>query len=614
MATKNIEFFNVTLGDGFWGDRYNLNAEKSVYAVKTQFEKTGRFEALRFTHKDNKNTPLHFYFDSDVAKWIEAVGYLLKTDRDKHAQLEKFCDELIDSLAKHQLENGYINSYVIQVCPEEIYSNRDMHELYCLGHFIEGAISYHQATNKDTLLNVVLKAIDHAYNVFVVEKSSSFTTCGHPEIELALIKLYEYLGIEKHLDLAEFFLKQRGNNLKDITDTESFRLGNKYCRQDHLPLEKMDSAEGHSVRAVYLYTAMAMLCKHRGDNQLFDACKNIFSNIVNKKMYITGGIGSTSKGECFETDYILPNNTAYNETCAGIGLINFCQQMLLVEHDSKYSNVIERVLYNNFLSSTSLDGRAFFYENPLEINLRERNTQTATLDELKNHYPITQRVEVFECSCCPPNVNRTLANLGSYAYTFGDNTVYVEQFINSKLSDLGLKLITTFPYQDTIILKGENYKFNRVAIRIPSWCKKPKFSTNYTISNGYAVFEVGKDFEIKITYNFQPKFLYSNSSVFSNVGKCALTFGPIVYCLEGVDNSNTLTDLLVNVKAKIIKQEANFHPLNNLVAKGYRIKTGEKLYSKDKPKMIKEKLTFIPYYTFANRGESNMQVWVNYVK
>ncbi len=606
---------DTILTTGFWRDLYERNAGVSIYAVQKQFEDTGRFEALRFTHAEKPESPLHVFFDSDVAKWMEAVGDLLNDDREKYADLEVFCDQLIDCMAKNQMENGYLNSYFQQMEPERIFRDRSAHELYCIGHLTEAAVAYDRATGKHLFLDVIRRALDNVSRVFIEEDSAAFATAGHEEIKIALLRLYEYTGETKYLDMAAHFLYQRGNNAKD---TANHNVVNEFYAQDNRPAVDMDEADGHAVRALYYYTAMAGVAKAKDDETLAAACRRIYENIVSAKMYITGGVGSTRVGECFATGYTLPNSTAYSESCAAIALMLFCRRMAELDtaggRKACYADTVERVLYNGFLSSTSLDGKRFFYENPLEINLAERGTETPIVPAHRQHFPPSERVEVFSCSCCPPNINRTMASVAQYVFAEDGERLYVEQFMSARLDTRGVEIVTDFPYGNSVTVKSKGYPYRTVAIRIPAWCRDCAFTSPHREENGYAVFDVAGDFEITATYPQIPTFLYTDSRVFGNIGRTALTCGPVVYALEGVDNGGTLSDLAVDTTAAVDRLPGDFQPLPRFVCTGARRTTVGGLYTATRPDYRPETLTYIPYFAFANRGESAMQVWVNVLR
>ena len=337
---RNLSYSKTKIKGEFWGQYYDLNRNVTVYAVYNRFKETGRFDAFKCQWKEGQENKPHIYWDSDIAKWMEGVAYL--TQMEAVPDLESKVDEVVADIVANQLSNGYYNSYFIGVEPSNIYKDRLAHELYCTGHLIEAAIAYHQATGKDALLNSMLKQVDCIYQVFTCEKSAAFVTPGHEEIELALLKLYEYLGDPKHLELAKFFIDQRGNN--DID-------GHGENMQSHMPVRQQFEAVGHSVRACYLYTAMAHLARITDDVELKIACKALFADIVNKKMSITGGIGSVKVGEQFSYAYDLPNATAYNETCAAISLAMFAAELGQMEEDSLYAG---KVQHETSKSSTSV--------------------------------------------------------------------------------------------------------------------------------------------------------------------------------------------------------------------------------------------------------------------
>lgn len=316
---KFVPFFEVSLKDGFWRDRYMRNKDVSIAAVKARFEESARFDALRFNYLKNGKAP-HFFFDSDAAKWIEAVAYLLKTHRAELAKEEAFIDELVDCMEKAQREDGYLNSYFQQLEPNHIYSDRNKHELYCTGHLIEAAVAYEQATGKGKFVRIMEKNCECIERAFFTEKTAKFQTPGHEEIELALFKLWAHTGKEKYRRMAEDFLTLRGANEKDLPI-----YGEKSERgaQDDVPVYGLKEANGHAVRAVYLYCAVADMARERDDGELKKALDAVWTDITERKMYITGGIGSTRVTESFTVAYDLPNLTAYSESCGAIGFCLF---------------------------------------------------------------------------------------------------------------------------------------------------------------------------------------------------------------------------------------------------------------------------------------------------
>ena len=608
MKIENIKFDKVKLLDGFWKNRYNLNLETSIYAVKKVFESSGRFDAVRFI-EDNKN--IHVYYDSDVAKWIEAVAYILAEHREEYADLEAFCDELIESMVAHQREDGYFNSYFQQVEPTECFKRRNDHELYCAGHIIEAAIAYDQYTGKNALLGLAKRYVSCIRKAFMLEKTAGFATCGHQEIELALFKLHEYTGENEYRELACFFIDQRGaNDVDKIISTD-------ICMQDNVPAREFSKATGHAVRAMYYYSAMADMARIEGDEALRSACLRLFDDIVNYKMYITGGLGSTRFGEALTQSYDLPNLTAYAESCAGIGLVLFCLRLNALGIDGRYADVVERVLYNVFLSSTSLDGKGFFYENPLEICRKEKGKETSIPEEHRPLLPIWRRQEVFSCSCCPPNINRFMASFANVIYTRTDKGIYVNQYVSSSLEEEGLRVETTYPSQTEIRVSACGYQYEKIYIRVPGWCKNYMFTVGdrrieTNVVNGYAEICVTENFAITLYLDFSPRFIMSNPKIRENAGKVCLVNGPMVYCLEEIDNGADLFALSVDPEKSSFRSElSEAYQMPVFMVQGERLLGDDAPLYADTYKKEQVLLTFIPYFAFANREESDMIVWLS---
>ncbi len=600
---KNIKFDSVKITGGFWQQRQNINKDTTIYSVYDRFDDTGRVKALACDWKEGdapQDRP-HIFWDSDIAKWIESAAYIIKMNPSE--KLESMIDAMVDHLAANQWEDGYINTYYTTIEPENRFKNRDHHELYCAGHLMEAAVAYYEASGKRKLLDCMEKYAELIEKIFADDNSAGFVTPGHEEIELALVKMYECTGNEKYKKLAEFFVDKRGYNLKN----ESSNPVAPHYSQSHLPVREQTTAEGHAVRAVYLYCAMADLARLNGDESLKKACDILFDNIINKRMYITGGIGSTANCEAFTQDYDLPNITAYTESCAAIGLALFARRLQLLSESSVYADIIEKVMYNGFLSSITLDGKAFFYENPLEIPAKHTKLKDT-------RYPITQRLEVFDCSCCPPNITRFIATIADAMYTQNEekNVVYVQQFINSEaeLTVNGEKATivqtTNYPYSGEIKI-DYNGPATTLAVRIPAWCDSYKGETK----NGYAVFEADGKTTLEFNFAMRPIFVEANESVNDDLGRCALTCGPVVLCLEGVDNGEYLKGIKVSSDCD---PEFGFNEtlgLPTVKMKATRRVHSDKLYAPYTKKREEFTAEFIPYFAFANRGESEMIVWVH---
>ena len=609
-----IPFPSVTLTEGFWKDRSDLNKKVSLANVRKRFEETGRFDALRFNYLKNGRKP-HFFYDSDVAKWMEAVSYLMEQDPNSMHEHEALCEELIDCMEGAQREDGYLNSEHQQIDPQLIFKNRDRHELYCAGHLIEAAIAYHKATGRDRFLKIMERYCDLIERVFLKENSAEFMTPGHEEIELALIKLYRHTKNEKYLNMARFFLEMRGNNEKDKPIYEDNRFGS----QDDVDIRHLESANGHCVRALYLYSGVADLAAETHDLLLFDNLEKVFADITNGKMYITGGVGSTPTTESFTVPYDLPNRTAYTESCCAVAMMMFASRMRRLSKQAKYGHLCERVLYNAMLSSTSLDGKSFFYENPLEIALEEYGREVAVPQKRRTHLPITQRLEVFGCSCCPPNINRFFAHLGDYICIDEGDSLCVEQYISAELNTPYGKLAITEDYarEGKATIVGTDYSAKTISVRVPEWCKNltallDNKSVTPEIHDGYAYFAVDNNFTLDLDFGISLSFIGANPMVRDNVGRVALMRGPVVYCIEGVDNGTRLnrieieTDTLANAVEKL-----DFHGLYSVTLPAFRLKERASLYFDASETAIeKVNVKCIPYFAFANRGESDMLVWI----
>ncbi len=615
---KHLPLADVQITGGFWKERQETISDVTLYAVRDQFEKTGRFEAFECEYKEGNAIKPQCYWDSDVAKWIEAVAYSLLYHPNE--ELEEDVDQLVELIAANQQEDGYFNIYFMVVEPGKRFTDRNAHELYCCGHLIEAAIAYDMATGKRKFLDCMERYAALIDRVFRIDGSASFCTPGHPELELALMKLYRYTQNETYLKLAEYFINTRGTKEEQsLTDW----CNEKYA-QDHAPLREQNTAEGHAVRAAYLYSGMADVAYETKDSELFEACRRIFSNIVDKRMYITGSTGSSHMGEAFTVDYDLQNETAYAETCSALAMAWFADRMTALEPNGRYADIVELELYNGGLSGISLDGKSFFYENPLSIDPKLRNRDVSVKEQA--HYPITQRLEVFGCSCCPPNVSRFIASVGNFIYQYDTDTLYVNQYIESdtltKVNDETISILqqTRYPANGKINLQLVATKLKRIALRIPGWCRKFTVTMNETemtpnVENGYIYLDIEPGVtEIELLLAVYPRLVAANPSVQEDANKAALMMGPVVYCLEGIENGINLQSLQVDAQAKFVPSFEQNYGVNIITAKGYRTVRPVKealYYDLDERQQVPQTLHFIPYFAFANRGESEMTVWVS---
>ena len=612
---NNIPLSSVNINGGFWYEKQKLNEKVTIDAVYDRFYDTGRVEAFacRWTEGCEDTVKPHFFWDSDVAKWIEGASYIMM--KQSRPDLEEKIEHVINMIEENQWDDGYINSYFTVIKEENRFTNRDRHELYCCGHLIEAAIAYYKATGKDRFLNIMLRYVDLIDRLFREEGSANFSTPGHEEIEIALFKLYDLTKDEKHLRLAKYFIDARGCSAKDTNDgiiDQRYNIAGEYS-QSHLPVREQREAIGHAVRAHYLYTAMADYARVTGDAAMREACEALFEDVVNKKMYVTGSCGSSFLGEAFTKAYDLPNETAYAETCAAISLVYFADRMLKLELDSRYADIVERALYNGVLSGISLDGKGFFYENPLEINLFNHGRHGRNLLASQKKYdrlPITQRVEVFGCSCCPPNINRLFASIGDYLYSAEGETLAVNQFCESDASFGGMKVkqSTSYPVDGRVVIETEGVK--TLKIRIPGWCKNYSISADYKIEKGYAVIEnpantVTVDFDMPVTY------VYANAAAFHDIGRVAVMRGPVVYCAEGRDNAtDNLNAIMIDTSGEAATVNGTLTALPELELAGRIAIVGESLYSTEPTRYEEKTVRLIPYNSFANRGTDNMLVWL----
>ena len=602
---ERIPFHQVQITGGFWHSRQQINRETTVQAVYNRFSDTHRFEALACSWHEGMPDRPHIFWDSDVAKWMEGAACLLMEKRDEH--LEKLVDHAVADIIRNQDEMGYFNSHFLVTRQDDRFKIRSDHELYCAGHLIEAACAYYQATGKDAFLNAMIRYADYIYDTFYVYQTAAFTVCGHPEIELALVKLADTTGNAKYLELSKFFVDMRGNNQKDKPIADRY---NSYYDQSHMPLKQQETAEGHSVRALYIYSAMADIADRCQDEDYLHACEKLFDNITQKRMYITGATGSTHIGEAFTVDYDLPNKTAYAETCASIALALFARRMLAMKPEAKYADAIERVMYNGALAGVSLDGKSFFYENPLEIDPRFANVNTSTTQ--KQHMPIMQRVEVFGCSCCPPNIIRFIASMADSFYGTADDTLYVHQYAQSSAQVGGacIQQETAYPSDGVIRLTVSGGAFQTAALRIPGWCEHFALNVPYELKDGYAYAAIPADGVIELKLDMPVQLMESHLCVQDNANRVAVMRGPVVYCLEGVDNGECLRSLSLKMGRQFMLKDMGFG-IPAITTLGMRKSGQDALYARYNARYEPAQLTLIPYYAYANRGVTEMTVWVH---
>ncbi|WMC93428.1 glycoside hydrolase family 127 protein [Kineothrix sp. MB12-C1] len=639
MKLQQIDLQKIKINDSFWSKHVHLVKDAIIpYQWEAMNDRIPGAEpshsidnfAIAAGRKEGEFYGAVFQ-DTDIAKWLEAVGFTLASYKDE--ELEKTADEVIDMIAEAQQEDGYLDTYFIIKEPDKRWTNLcEGHELYTAGHMMEAAVAYYYGTGKRKLLDVTLKLADLLCDTFGSEEGKINGYPGHQEVEIGLIKLYQISGEQKYLDLAKFFIDARGVGenyfLKEKT-RESYKNIfpelNDYrpeYSQSALPVREQTAAEGHAVRAVYMYSAMADLAYEYKDKSLMEACERLWKNIVQRQMYITGGIGASGLLERFTVDYDLPNDCNYAETCASIGLAMFGIRMANVKRDASYVDTVERALYNTLLSGIALDGKSFFYVNPLEVwpdNCIERTS--------KEHVkPIRQKW--FGVACCPPNIARTLASLGQYIYSVGEEELYVNLFISNttevelKGETIQVAMETQFPFENKVTVKVNSVPKEgiKLAVRVPGYAKNYKVSIDGEVlgcveEKGYMVISLEKDSEIEIGFEAPPKFVRANPKVRVDCGKVAIVKGPLVYCLEEVDNGKNLSELFIDTNQTIEEKHSQlFGGIMELTLQGKRMEEiqwgEEELYGEHSVALSDVSLKAIPYAYWNNRGIGEMTVWI----
>lgn len=619
VIIEPVNFSKVLINDAFWKPKIDKVATKTLAACIYQTEeKTGRIRNFEKVAggKGGKHEGIYFD-DSDVYKALEAMAYAIKTTGNK--ALEKKADEWIDKIAAAQQPDGYLNTFYTLTGLENRWTDMSMHEDYMGGHMIEAAVAYFDATGKRKFLDVAIRWADHFDDNFGPGKKHWVT--GHQELELALVKLYKSTQNEKYLKLADWLLSERGKKVaKGFTWTDWKDTG---YTQDLVPVKDQSEITGHAVRAMYLYTGAADVAAHTGDQDYLKAMRRVWEDVVYRNMYITGGIGSAGSNEGFTVDYDLPNEQAYCETCASVGMVFWNQRMNSLTGNAEYIDVLERSLYNGALDGLSLSGDRFFYGNPLASSGRH------------------SRKEWFGTACCPSNIARLVASLGDYVYGQKGNKIFINLFVGSEThfplnkGEMKVTMQTQYPWDGAVTVKLSLAKKEKasLAFRIPGWlgntavpgglysfasvsATKPIMLVNgspveYQIENGYAVIEREWKDGDKIDYQMpmEVKKLLSRSELKQNNQRMALQRGPLVYCVEGADNNGKAWNILapVNTPFQTEKFSVLDEPVVSIVGELPVIETGEDRMSINTQKT---KVRAIPYYTWCNRGSNAMQVWL----
>jgi len=576
-----VNFSQVKITDNFWQPRLRSHVDVTLPAcIAQENQRIKNFAVAGGTATGYKGL---VYDDSDLYKMIEGASYSLINN--PNPALEKKLDEIIEKIAHAQRKDGYLMTYFLTGDTTKIFTNMDKHELYCGGHLIEAGIAYYKATGKRSLLNVAIKYADKIDETFGPGKREWVP--GHPEIELALVKLYRVTGEKRYLTLSKWLIEQRGHNHGDWED-KTYYL-------DKMPVEQLSEIMGHAVRAMYLFTGMADVETVTGDTSYLAALNRLWDNVVHKKMYLTGGIGSSKANEGFEGNYILPNKEAYCETCASVGMVMWNERMNTLTGDAKYADVMERSMYNGALAGISLHGDRFFYVNPLESDG----------DHLRKPW--------FGTACCPSQISRFLPSIGNYIYATSDNAIWINLFIGSQttipLSGKKVEVVqkTNYPWDGDvqIHINPEQAESFGLKLRLPGWCDDysvkvngrsvtPVMDKHYLVLNR----EWKKGDIIEFMMKMPVKVVAADPRVKDDIGKRAVQRGPLVYCMEECDNKHSYDSAeLTDQTTFTTSYEKDL--LNGVVA--ITAQSGAHRYQ------------FIPYYAWDNREPGKMKVWVDYV-
>ena len=584
---EQIDFSHVKINDNFWSPRLSKHVSATLPVCIDQIEnQTGRIRNFENAAKGEGEHSGIFFDDSDVYKALEGMAYSLINNPDP--ELEKKADEWIDKFAAAQQPDGYINTFYTLTGLDKRWTNMDKHEMYCAGHMIEAGVAYYQATGKRKLLDVCIRMADHMMSQFGPGKRHWVP--GHEEIELALVKLYQTTQEQKYLDFAYWLLEERGHGHGTMGDEGKW---DPVYYQDIVPVRQLTDISGHAVRCMYLYCGMADVAALKNDTGYIAAIDRLWDDVVHRNMYITGGIGSSRDNEGFTEDYDLPNLDAYCETCASVGMVLWNQRMNQLTGDSKYIDVLERSLYNGALAGISLGGDRFFYVNPLESK--------------GDHH----RQEWYGCACCPSQLSRFLPSIGNYIYASSDDALWVNLYIGNTgqirigETDILLTQETDYPWDGSVKLTISTSQplEKEIRLRIPNWCKTYDLSINGKRINvseekGYAVIKDWKSQDvIALDMDMPVEIVAADPHVKENFGKRAIQRGPLVYCMEEIDNPEYFDQIQLSPSTTF--QTAFVSDILNGIK---TIKTNGRAQS----------ATFIPYYAWDNRKAGKMRVWIPY--
>ncbi len=631
-ATRAVPFTAVSFNDGFWAPRQAAVRDVTIPFLHQQYEQAGIFAALdvrapvdplpiayEVTPIGTKPATPVMYWDSDIGKWIEAAAYTLATRRDP--QLEAVIDDLVARIAAAQEPDGYFNSYFQRRAPEAKWSNlRDWHELYCAGHLIEGAVAYVAATGKRRLLDVMCRYADRIARTFGRGEGQLRGYCGHQEIELALVKLARCTGEARYMDLARYFIDERGRqpHYFDLearargSDPASWYHRSYEYNQSHVAVREQDKVVGHAVRAMYLYSAMADLAAEDADQGLRDACVRLWRDLTQKRLYVTGGLGPSWTNEGFTRDYDLPNETAYAETCAAVGLVFWAHRMLLMTGESGYADVMERALYNGAVSGISLQGDRFFYEN----RLASRGG--------------TERWIWHRCPCCPANIARLVASLGQYVASVRPGELSLHLYGQGRLTatidgaEVVLRQTTRFPWDGDVEITVDAARPVHFALRLrlPDWSNAAVAAVNgeaaaTVLDRGYLRIE--RDWapadRVSLSLAMPVRRLSARPDLAVDLGRVALQRGPLIYCVEAADAGGDVERLAVDATGSIGEcyEPDLLGGIGTLTVPAQIASDhgwGEQLYRDTDAEFSSTTVRAIPYPLWAHRGPGSMAVWL----
>ena len=601
----SLPFAQVKLADPVLAHRQKICISSTIPAAVAKAEETHRLDAFDL---ENYHGERHIYWDSDVAKILEGIAYALTLQKDE--KLQNIFEEWIDKIIACQQEDGYLNSYFSGEKPEARWTNlNSWHELYCAGHLMEAAVAAKDLPGGKKLLDAMCRYADYICDTFGPGEGQRRGWPGHEEIELALIKLYHATGNKRYLKQAQYFIDDRGSE-PNVFLQENPGWGLLVNVQADRPVRQMTEAYGHAVRAVYLYTGMADAAAETDDAQLLSVCEKIFENIRTRRMYVTGGIGSSFKGETFTGDYDLANGSLmYAESCAAMGLVQLASRLFNITGKKQYLDVLETALYNGVLSGISLSGDEFFYTNYLEV---DENLTTYNFGS-----PVRQKW--FSCSCCPTSFCRFLTQVGRFIYSIGNQEIAVNIPAASSAAvvlegqEVRLRIEGNYPYDGRIRIVIEKGGAFTLRLRVPAWCRAWKLSC---AGKTYAEPVISRDWQagdcVAFDLEMPVDVVYSHSKITGNLGRAALRRGPVVYALEEVDQS-------VPVRELILRRDRPFEvvpcpglPEGTMAIKGEafrEILSGDELYSVKEPEYTETVFTAVPYALWQNRGKTNMCVW-----